>query len=90
VRRFTAPTEAKPKRLAATISEHHAPLTRPRASGLGLAALKMANTIPPPPNETPAPVALARNPLADLDAIARLLRAGEIESARKLADRWVK
>jgi hypothetical protein len=50
----------------------------------------MANTIPPPPNETPAPVALARNPLADLDAIARLLRAGEIESARKLADRWVK
>jgi hypothetical protein len=50
----------------------------------------MANTMPPPPNDTAPPVSLARNPLADLDAIARLLRAGDVDTARKLADRWVK
>ncbi len=50
----------------------------------------MAKTLPPPPNETPAPVSLARNPLADLDAIARLLRAGDVDTARTIAERWTK
>jgi hypothetical protein len=64
----------------------------------------MSKTLPPPPNETPAPVSLARNPCADLDAIARLLRQaiggieadhpllamGPLKTALSLAERWTR
>jgi len=50
---------------------------------------RMSPTIPPPALPSLPPV-LSRNPTADLDAIARLLRAGDVDTARTIAERWTK
>ncbi len=50
---------------------------------------RMPATIPPPALPSLPPV-LSRNPTADLDAIARLLRAGDVDTARSIAERWAK